>query len=80
MSEIEKLTAQLKRVQAENLQMQKLATVTGYFDIYFANLKHFKTNTETFHYVNDLYFNFFGEYRYSSYTSFQNCLKKHYKK
>lgn len=60
--------------------MRKLATSSGFFEHYFSTLKHFKTQTECFHVVNDQFYEFFGEYKYSSYTSFKITLKKHYKK
>jgi hypothetical protein len=60
--------------------MRKLATSSGFFEYYFSILKKFKTQCSCFHEVNDMYFNFFGEYKYSDYNSFRNTLKRQYKK
>ena len=76
-------TEQMRTIQKQKQEMdlmRKLATSEGFFQYYFSILKNFKTQTECFHVVNDLYYDFFGEYRYSSYTSFTITLKKCYKK
>lgn len=60
----------IEELQKENKLMRQLATPTGFYEYYFKQLKHHQTNMECFNHVNDLYFEIFGEYRYSSYYSF----------
>lgn len=73
--EIEKLKKQI-------ILMQQLGTTKGFFDYYFKMLASgkFKTNTECFYYVNDLYYDYFGEYRYADHDSFRKIKEKLYKK
>lgn len=70
------ITQQIEELQAQNKIMRQLATTTGFYEYYFKQLKHHRTNFDCFNYVNDLYFNIFGEYRYSSYNSFINANRK----
>lgn len=71
---------QLEKTEKEKQLMRQLVKPDGFFDYYFKQLKHYTTNIDCFNAVNDMYFDFFGEYRYSSYKSFQNQqYKKHQK-
>lgn len=70
MANQQNLTKQIEELQAENKLMRQLATSTGFYEYYFSQLKHHRTNIECFNHVNDLYFDIFGEYRYASYYSF----------
>lgn len=70
----------IEKQEQEMKLMRKLATSSGFFEYYFSILKKHKTQCDCFHVVNDLYFDFFGEYKYSCYNSFRNTLKKQYKK
>jgi hypothetical protein len=80
MTALEKhLQAELEKSKQKIATMQKIATSIGFYDFYFSNLKNFETEVKCFHYVNDLYFEFFGEYKYSSYNSFRKLKNKHLK-
>lgn len=61
----------LERLQQENKVMKQLARRQGFFDYYFAECKNHKTNHAAFDTVNELYFDLFGEYRYSDYNTFK---------
>lgn len=67
----------IKKLEAENKLMRQLATATGFFEYYFSMLKHYRTNLECFNAINDLYFDIFGEYKYSSHKSFHNQKSKY---
>ncbi|WP_435624484.1 hypothetical protein [Flagellimonas sp.] len=56
--------------------MRRLATRLGFFQYYFENLKEHRTQVECFIYVNEKYFDLFGEYRYSDYDSFRKLYNK----
>lgn len=66
------LEQEIKRLQSENVIMCKIATHKGFFDYFFELLPKFKTLYECFEYVNNLYQNFFGEYKYNSFQQFRN--------
>lgn len=78
---------QLQEIYEQNQLMKKLGNSTGFFQCYFKELgeiigdrqKH-RTNVEAFNYVNDLYFDLFGEYKYSGYNSFRHQLNRYHKK
>jgi hypothetical protein len=53
--------------------MRQLARRQGFFEYYFAECKNYKTNHAAFDAVNDLYFELFGEYRYSDFNVFKNA-------
>lgn len=74
------LQAEIDRLKKENQIIKKLATTAGFFQYYFENLKNYKTNIECFNIVNEIYYNHFKEYKYSSYSSFKNQIKINLKK
>ncbi len=49
---------------------KKLGSRKGFFDYYFSILKNCETCRQAFELVNEMAWLIFGEYRYSSYTSF----------
>jgi hypothetical protein len=69
---------QIEELQLQNKLMRQLATTNGFFQYYFSQLKYHRTNIECFNAVNDLYLDFFGEERYSSYKSFQVLQSRYY--
>lgn len=69
--EREKLIQQIHELTRQNAIMRQLATPKGFYDYWFKNLPNYNTRIECFNAVNDLYFSYFGEYRYSTYNSFQ---------
>ena len=74
------LSNELKRLKKEAEIMKQIATPRGFYGYYFNSLANFKTNLDCFNHVNELYFQFFGEYKYSGYDSFKQNQKKHLKK
>jgi hypothetical protein len=64
------------KLKKENELLKKLATTTGFYTYYFEMLPKCKTFTEAFNMANDEYYELFGQYKYSSYNSFQNAMKK----
>jgi len=74
------LEALIQKLKEENVIICKIATSAGFYQYYFEQLKHYKTEVDCFNFVNDLYFKYFGEYKYSSYNSFRKLKNKHLKK
>jgi hypothetical protein len=74
------LEALIQKLQKENEIICKIATSSGFYQYYFEQLKFHKTNVECFETINDLYFKYFGEYKYSSYNSFRTLRNKNIKK
>jgi hypothetical protein len=74
------LAALIEKLKKENEIIRRIGTVTGFYEYYFQQLKNHKTEIECFEAVNDLYFEYFGEYKYSSYDSFRKVKNKHLKK
>ena len=77
--------ANILRIEKEKLEvqielMQKLSTTPKFFVYYFSKLSEFGSNKSCFDSVNDLYFDLFGEYKYSDYASFRVQLTKYNKK
>lgn len=70
------LKEELAKIQAENLLMRTLGTNQGFFQHYFEQLRNHRTQIECFNSVNEQYFDFFGEYRYSCYNSFRRQLRR----
>lgn len=73
--------AQQKKIeqqQKEIAEMRELARWQGFYDFYFKRLNDFKTNADCFEYVNQKYFDYFGEYRYSSHESFTRAIRRYY--
>jgi hypothetical protein len=64
------------KLKKENELLKKLATNSGFYTYYFEMLPKCKTFTEAFNMANDKYHELFGQYKYSSYNSFQNAMKK----
>lgn len=67
-----KIQEQIQELQKQNELMRKLATPNGFYEYYFSQLPKHRTQESCFNAVNEMYFYFFGEYLYSSYTSFAN--------
>jgi hypothetical protein len=52
----------------------------GFYAYYFNELPYHKTNKDAFDHVNSIYFDLFGEYRYSSFDVFRKVYaRNHYK-
>ena len=69
-----------KKLEEQIAQIKKLVSIDGFFKIYFEKCKFSKTNKEAFNEVNELYFNYFGKYRYADYQAFKNITNYYHKK
>lgn len=74
------LEALIQKLKKENEIIRKIATASGFYEYYFKQLKHYKTEIECFNAINELYHNYFGEFKYSSYDSFRKIKNKNLKK
>ena len=68
---------QLNEMRQQVELMRSLATRSGFFKQYFKELARkeqgkpvHRTNYECFNHLNTVYFDLFGEYKYSTYNSF----------
>ncbi len=75
-----RLNDELEKIRQEVIIMREIATPKGFYSFYFKNLLQFSKNRECFNYVNDKYYEFFGEYKYSSYDSFKKLVTYYQKK
>jgi hypothetical protein len=73
------LQAQIDKLTQQNILMKRLASKKGFCQYYFESLPKFSSNTEAFEFVNNLYFELFGEFRYSDYLSFKQAIRWFYK-
>lgn len=62
-----------------NNYMHQLGKSNGFLQVYLNSLGQFPTQIETFNHLNDLYFELWGEYRFSDYNSFRWSLRKYLK-
>lgn len=62
---------QIKELQKQNQLLKQLGTTIGFYEYYVENIPSYRTYIECFNAVNDLYFDLFGEYRYSCWHSFK---------
>jgi hypothetical protein len=79
MTATEELQLEITKLQEEFELIRQLGRSNGFYMYYFSKLKDFKTNIDCFHHVNDLYYKYFNEYRYSSYNSFRTITNKYLK-
>lgn len=70
----------IQKLKNENETIRQIATSSGFYEYYFKKLKEHLTEIDCFNEVNDLYFEYFGEYKYASYNSFRKLKNKHLKK
>lgn len=82
MTTSEQLQEEIEKLRWENQVIKEIATPSGFFNFYFKKLKEkkFESNIACFNYVNDLYNDFFGTYKYVDYNSFRNVKNKMLKK
>ena len=64
----------------ENKLLRKLGTRQGFFQYYFERLPKHRTQAECFHEVNGLYFDLFGEERYTDFDSFRKMRNQYLKR
>ena len=63
----------------ESKDLFALVSIAGFSEAYFKNLKNFKKNYECYESLEDLFFETYGQRRFSCYQSFMVCLKIHRK-
>lgn len=68
------LQIEIEKLKKQNELMRQLSTVEGFSFYYYTNCKNHSTNKEAFNFVNDQYYELFGEYRYSDFHSFKRVL------
>ena len=73
------MLAEIKELNHKNNMYAKLGNTQKFFEYYVTELPKNRTNVAAFHVVNDLYFDLFGEYRYSSYDSFRRVYARYLK-
>lgn len=76
------LQLQIEKLQTELEIMRKIGTQTGFIQFYFDNLKkeEYKSNRDCFNAINEMYFIYYGEYRYSDFNSFRQVIIRNFKK
>lgn len=73
--EKKKLVQKITNLESENEMMKKLLTRKGFYECYFELLKCSKTRTQAFNKVNKLYFQLFGEKRFSNFSNYSKMVK-----
>lgn len=61
----------IKKLEAQNALMLQFSTTSGFYEMYFKELKTAKSNIEAFNNVNEKYYELFNKYRYSDWNSFK---------
>ena len=74
------LQEEIEKLKKEREIMRQIVTANGFYKYYFSQLVNYKSNLDCFNAINDMYFDFFGEYRYSGYESFKQQIKKYINK
>lgn len=64
---------QLQKLEVKIELIKQMATVSGFIELYFKELKTAKTQAEAFNNLNNKYYEFTGEYKYSSFDSFRKA-------
>lgn len=77
--EKEQLQQQNDRMRVQNERMRQLGRREGFIKIWFTMLEDAKTYEEAFNILNEEYFEYFGEYKYTDYNSFR-VIKNRYTK
>lgn len=73
---LKKLNVLIEQLKNENKIMRKISTSFGFYEFYFENLKNYKTEIECFNEVNNIYFKFFGVFKYQNYQTFKTAILK----
>lgn len=55
--------------------MRQLGQTGGFYQYFFDQLSEHRNQMECFNHCNTLYYEYFGEYRYTSYHSFRQKIK-----
>ena len=71
---------ELDELQKENNLLKQLGTRQGFFQYYFEQLPKHRTYVECFNFVNEKYFDLFGEHKYEDHNSFRRSLKYYQQK
>lgn len=65
---------EIEKLKSQNEKMKKLANREDFFKQYFLECKNYKTNKDAFDAVNEEYYNYFGQYRYSDFHTFKRVV------
>lgn len=71
-------------LELENIELKKtielmrqLSYGSGFYKYFFENIDKHKNRQECFNAVNELYYELFGEYKFSDYSSFRASVSKY---
>lgn len=78
--EIIAMRLQLQKLEEKIQLMKQLRTTDGFIQFFFKEINNYKNRRECFDAVNELFFELYGEYRYSDYASFRVMISKPQKK
>lgn len=76
--ELKAMRIQMQQLEAKIELMKQLRTSEGFIRYFFKEIDNYKNRAECFNAVNELFYQLFGEYRYSDYDSFRRVCN-HYK-
>ncbi len=78
----ELLKKEYKRLKMNNSEQMiaiKLNSVANFVSLFYAEITVCPTKTEAFNKLNDLYFDYYGEYRFLHYQNFLKAMNKYLK-
>lgn len=78
----ELLKQELKRLQMNNAEQEiaiKLNKVSDFVTLFYMELPTARTKTEAFNKYNDIYFDYYGDYRFANYQNFLKAMNKYLK-
>ena len=70
----------IEKLEKQNALMLQFSTTSGFYEMYFNELKTAKSNVEAFNIVNERYFELFNKYRYADWNSFKVVTNYYHKK
>lgn len=78
----ELLKKELKRLRMTNEEQMvaiRLCKVSDFVSLFFLEITTHNTKIEAFNYLNDVYFEYFGKYRFSNYQNFLRAMNNYLK-
>lgn len=73
----EQITAmqlQLDQLEEKIKLMRQLRTFDGFYHFFFSQIDKHKNRSTCFHHCNEVFFELYGEYRYSDYGTFRKAI------
>ena len=70
----------LRMNNAQQLIVMKMRTTQGFVELHWFQMPHHRTAIEAFNMLNDMYFDYYGENRFSTYNTFVKCRDNYLKK